>query len=653
MLRALSVDDVTPFFGTGTALSGSAGRCSHFLGTRGPAVTIDTACSSSLVAVHLGVQSLRLGETDLVLCGGVNVVTSIASWIALSRAHMLAPDGKSKTFDVTANGYGRGEGCGIVVLKRLSDAVADRDRIYAVIHGSAVNQDGASSSLTAPSGQAQHALLKAAWRNAKVSAQDIVCVEAHGSGTILGDGVELEALDRALGKVGDEVYVGSVKTNVGHLESAAGVAGLMKGVLALYHREIPAHLHVTRKNPAFPWAQSRIVLPVGSTPWPRRGSAGVSSFGFTGTNAHVVLGEAPAVLRDTTEARTAVLAISAATRPALQNLARTYADLLDDATDFHAIAAASLSSRTHLAERLAVVANDKDAAVRRLRGYVQGDEVRDVYAGSREHEALAPVCLLFPDVGVQFTGMCAEPYQLDPCFRDDIDHCADIFRDLRKSELCDLLFKEELGQSSLRLRGNARAALLAVGWAQARWCERLGIHPEVLIGCGFGVLTAAVVSEAISMQDAMNLACAAPVAPADCFRPFKHTIISAATGSQLSTEDLSRISWLGDEPQALRLEDAVGRACELGVGVFIEAAPRSTLASRGRQASSGSEAVWLPMANPNDPMMTTLARLVADLYARGDELRWGGFAGRGAPERLALYPFERRKFWFSSARRRD
>jgi len=261
------------YVGTGNATSVAAGRLSYLLGLHGPSVSIDTACSSSLVALHLACQSLSVGECRMAISAGVNVILGPEANVVLSRARMLAPDGRCKTFDASADGFGRSEGCGVVILKRLSDAQADGDRVLAVIRGSAVNQDGRSSGITAPNGVAQEALIRQALAKARVAPGQVGYVEAHGTGTTLGDPIEILALANVLreGRAKDHpVLVGSVKTNVGHLEAAAGITGLIKVVLSMQEGQIPPHIHFTNPNPHIPWAELPIVIPTRATPAPTR-----------------------------------------------------------------------------------------------------------------------------------------------------------------------------------------------------------------------------------------------------------------------------------------------------------------------------------------------------------------------------------------------
>ena len=300
LLSADSVDNIEPHFITGNALNAISGRVAFALGLEGPAVAVDTACSSSLVAVHQACQALHSGDCDLALAGGVNVLLSPVSIIAASRARMLSPDGRCKTFDAGADGYVRSEGCGILVLKRLSDAERDGDRVCAVIPSSAVNQDGASSGLTVPNGAAQQRLIATALARAGLAGGDVDYLEAHGTGTPLGDPIEVQAAGAVYGAARDAdrpLLIGSVKTNIGHLESASGAAGLIKVVLSLQHEVLPQSLHFETPSPHIPWDSLPVRVVDKAIPWqangrPRR--AGVSSFGFTGTNAHVLIEEAPA-----------------------------------------------------------------------------------------------------------------------------------------------------------------------------------------------------------------------------------------------------------------------------------------------------------------------------------------------------------------------
>ncbi|HSP81206.1 MAG TPA: SDR family NAD(P)-dependent oxidoreductase, partial [Myxococcaceae bacterium] len=378
------------YFASGTSLNVAAGRLSYTLGLRGPSMAVDTACSSSLVALHLACQSLRSGESAMALAAGVNVILSPEPMMTASKARMLSPDGRCKTFDASANGYARAEGCGVLVLERLSEARARGHEVLAVIRGTAVNQDGPSSGLTVPNGLAQQEVIRQALRSAGVAPAEVSYLEAHGTGTSLGDPIEAEAAWSVLKegrKGGQSLWMGSVKTNLGHLESAAGVSGVMKVALALRHKQLPAHLHLKEPSPHIYWKGMGVKVPVELTPWePTQGRriAGVSSFGFSGTNAHVVLEEAPPrveVKREVERPRH-LLVLSARTPEALRELAGRYARELERTSEpLGDVCYTAAVGRAHFEHRLAVVAGSAARMRERLEAAAAGREVEGVVLG--------------------------------------------------------------------------------------------------------------------------------------------------------------------------------------------------------------------------------------------------------------------------------
>ncbi|PRC43557.1 polyketide synthase, partial [Mycobacterium sp. ITM-2017-0098] len=380
LLSAEPIDKIQPHFITGNALNAISGRVAFALGLEGPAVAIDTACSSALVAVHQACQALRSGDADLAVAGGVNVLLSPVTVVAASRARMLSADGRCKTFDASADGYVRSEGCGILVLKRLSDAVRDGDQVRAVIPASAVNQDGASSGLTVPNGGAQQRLIASVLARAGLAGGDVDYLEAHGTGTPLGDPIEVQAAAAAYGGSRDAdrpLLMGSVKTNIGHTESASGAAGLIKVVLALQHGLLPESLHFDTPSPHIPWDSLPVKVVDKAVPWqangrPRR--AGVSSFGFTGTNAHVLIEEAPsqpALVDDTVTGEADadaqavnVLALSARSPEALVALAQRYESWLSTHPDIDLadVCLTAGTGRSHFDHRAALVVESVQGA---------------------------------------------------------------------------------------------------------------------------------------------------------------------------------------------------------------------------------------------------------------------------------------------------
>ncbi len=408
---------------TGIAHSIAANRLSYFFDLKGPSLAVDTACSSSLVAVHLACASLRAVECNLALAGGVNLILTPHLTISFSKGHMLSPDSRCKTFDADANGYVRGEGCGLVVLKRLSDALRDNDSIVAVIHGSAINQDGFSNGLTAPNGAAQRAVIRRALENAGVDCNQIGFVEAHGTGTPLGDPIEVNSLIEVLseGRDGQPCHIGSVKTNIGHLEAAAGIAGLIKVALSLHHHEIPPHLHLNKLNPLIELEGTPFSIPTELRSWRNtsdRHLAGVSSFGFGGTNCHVILGEAPAVQsRENEMERTAHLfALSAKNEAALLTLAGRYLQFLDHHPSL-SLADLSFSAnvgRSHFSHRLGLVVESTDQLRRRLDAITAGQNSSGSFPASGDkHPAVA---FLFTGQGSQYEGMGQQLYESFPAF---------------------------------------------------------------------------------------------------------------------------------------------------------------------------------------------------------------------------------------------
>jgi acyl transferase domain-containing protein len=506
-------DAVDAHTGTGAAASVAAGRLSYAFGLRGPSVVIDTACSSSLVALHLACQSLRTGECRLALAGGVNLILSPTTTVLECRARMLAADGRCKTFDAAADGFVRGEGCGLVVLKRLSDALADRDPILAVVRGSAVNQDGRSSGLTAPHGPSQEAVIRAALAFAGVAPADVGYVEAHGTGTALGDPIEIGALRAALCEerpADRPLVVGSAKTNFGHLEAAAGVAGLIKVVLALQHGEIPPHLHLRRLNPHIS-LEGGLEIPTGDPrPWPFPGRriAGVSSFGFSGTNAHVVLEQAPepAAMVSEPDRTHHLLVLSARSEAALDELAGRYREHLQglEPASLPGLCATAAAGRSHFQHRLAAVAATPPdlAAALALRA-----------GRARRGTAERPprIAFLFSGQGAQSAGMGRLLYDTRPAFRRTLDRCAEGLRALGfpgpdGPSLLEVLFPAN-DADDMRLHGTlwAQPALFALEVALAELWTSWGIRPTALLGHSVGGIAAACAAGCLRLEDGLRL----------------------------------------------------------------------------------------------------------------------------------------------------
>ncbi|MDC0749534.1 type I polyketide synthase [Polyangium mundeleinium] len=499
---------------TGTAPNAAAGRIAFVLGLQGPAIALDTACSSSLVAVATACQSLRAGESDLALAGGVNAILSPIQMSLLLETQAMSPDGRSKALDARANGFVRGEGCGVVVLKRLSDALRDGDRVHALVRGWAVNQDGRSTGLTTPNVLSQQAMLRQALERARLTPSDIGYVELHGTGTSLGDPIEAEALREVLGQPradGSSCVLGAVKTNIGHLEGAAGIAGLIKAVLAMKRERIPKNLHFRRLNPRIVLEGTPFVVPVEAVPWPRGSKprrAGVSSFGISGTNAHVILEEAPASEEPrspTKQPSTYLLPLSAKGADALVMLARSYAAWLAQASDVSlrdVVHTASLR-RTHYDHRLVVVGETREEMQRLLSSYGAGDS-SEVIHGRASGQARPKVVFVFAGQGSQWAGMGSQLYAEEPVFRAKLD---EIDRALRRHVSFSLI--EELSAADERSRLGeteiAQPALFALEVALAELLRSWGVIPDAVIGHSVGEIAAAHVAGAIELDEAARL----------------------------------------------------------------------------------------------------------------------------------------------------
>ncbi|HRI64093.1 MAG TPA: SDR family NAD(P)-dependent oxidoreductase [Polyangium sp.] len=510
-----SLDDIDVYSSNGAAFSIAAGRLSYWLGLTGPSMCVDTACSSSLVALHLACQSLRQQECSVALAGGVNILLSPGLGIAFCKARMIAPDGHCKTFDAAANGFVRGEGCGMLVLKRLSDALAAGDEILALIRGSAVNHDGASGGLTVPSGPSQQAVIRRALSNAGIQPEQVGYVEAHGTGTSLGDPIEVGALGTVFQKRMDPLLIGSVKTNFGHLEAAAGVAGVMKAVLALQHGEIPRQLHFQTPNPHIPWNELPVKVAAETTQWPAHAPfAGVSSFGVSGTNAHVVLEPPPP--RPTpstgenalTDRPLHILTSSAKNEAALSVLAQRYRDCLSakDAPALADICYTAAIKRNHFDHRLAVVGASREEVAEKLAAFHNGKS-SDVHTGR-----IAPsrkIAFLFTGQGSQYVNMGRELYETEPAFRATLERCDEILRPHLGVSLLSVLFRDDVadGESKSNIHQTAftQPALFAIEYALAQLWKSWGIHPDVVIGHSVGEYAAACVAGVFTLEEGLAL----------------------------------------------------------------------------------------------------------------------------------------------------
>ncbi|MYG93533.1 MAG: SDR family NAD(P)-dependent oxidoreductase [Acidimicrobiia bacterium] len=529
---------------SGTSYNTTIGRVAFALDLQGPAISVDTACSSSLTAVHQAVSGLQRGEADLALAGGVHAILSSRLFEMRGNAGMLAPDGRCKTFDAAANGYARGEGCGIMVLKRLSEAEADGDRIWGVIRGSALNQDGASTGLTVPNGEAQERVIQEALARAGVLSSQVDYVEAHGTGTPVGDPIELGAVAAAYCTERDPdqpLLIGSVKTNVGHLEPAAGVAGMVKVLLSMKQGVIPPHLHFENPTPEIDWDQVPLRVTSEPTPWPhnsdRASIAGVSGFGWSGTNAHVIVeayengdrqpaqpGEerwpvgpplpiavstAGKPLRSEEDTSAAerparLLPLSAKSDKALRELAQGYLQWLDDEVNHSSgemladMAWTAAMGRSHYSYRTGVVFTDAESLRSKLEALMSADDQ------APSSSAAPKLAFTYTGQGSQWVGMGETLYQSEPVVRAVLDRCEEVFRQERGTSLLAVMFGRPDAEGDLDDPAWTQPAIYSLECALTALWSSLGVRPDVVVGHSLGEFAAAHTAGVLSLEDGLR-----------------------------------------------------------------------------------------------------------------------------------------------------
>lgn len=517
---------INAYSATGGSISIAANRMSFCLNFSGPSVAVDTACSSSLVAVDLACRSIWNGECDLALAGGVNAIIIPDPFIGFCKAAMLSPHGRCKTFDASADGFVRGEGAGIIVLKSLPHAINAGDHVYAVIRATGVNQDGRSSGLTVPDEQSQLVLIREVCRKAGVSPAQLDYIEAHGTGTPVGDPIEANAIGKAVSAErpdGSSCVVGSVKTNIGHLEGGAGIAGLIKTALCVKNRQIPRNLHFHTPNPLIPFEELQLRVPTSLEAWPSDNGpvlAGVNSFGFGGTNAHVLLGEAPdfsygrrktknKVAGKPAEKNAHLLTISTRSEEALNSFARVYMDFLTQSslqheTSFHDICYTASLRRTHLDHRLALVARTKEEAVSCLQAFLDGERRTGMYSGRYFTGKHPKLVFVFSGQGPQWWAMGRQLLKNEQVFRETLEQCDSQITKLGDWSLIEELTAEE-SCSRMGVTSIAQPAIFSLQVALAALWRSWGIEPDVVVGHSVGEVAAAYVSGALSFEDAVRV----------------------------------------------------------------------------------------------------------------------------------------------------
>lgn len=512
-IGSTDLSQVDAWYGTGGSISIIANRVSYCFDFRGPSVTIDTACSSSLVALHLACQSLRTGDSDVALAAGVNLLLSPAGTRSLDQADAMSRTGRCHAFDAAADGFVRGEGCGVAVLKRLSDAQRDGDRVLAVIRGSAVNQDGHSNGLMAPNPAAQMAVLRAAYSAAGVNPREVDYVETHGTGTLLGDPIEARALGTVLGKgraADAPLLIGAVKSNLGHLEAASGIAGFAKAVLALQHNRIPANLGYQQPNPHIPFDKLRLKVIAEPTDWapagrPRR--AGISSFGFGGTNAHVVIEQPPvAVPTEAEPSAVTTLVVSGKSAQRIASAAGALADWMTGAGGEAPLAEVAHTLNHHRTQHgrfATVVARDRDQAIVGLRALADGRPVPGVVA-ARGADIPSPkpgTVFVYSGQGSQWPGMGRRLLADEPAFAQALAEIEPVFVEQVGFSLYDVI----AGGTALSGDAQVQPVLMGLQLALTELWRAHGVHPDAVIGHSMGEVTAAVVAGALSLADGLKV----------------------------------------------------------------------------------------------------------------------------------------------------
>ncbi len=508
-MLAASPQNVDAYSGTGNAHSITVGRISYLLGLRGPAVAVDTACSSSLVAVHLACQSLKLRETDLALAGGVSITLRPETQIAISAWGLLSPQGRCAAFDAAADGFVRGEGAGVVVLKRLTDAVRDGDQVLAVVRGSAVNQDGRSNGVTAPNTAAQCDVIADALRSGDVAPDSVNYVEAHGTGTVLGDPIEFEALAATYGHGGDACALGAVKTNIGHLEAAAGIAGFIKATLAVQRATIPPNLHFSQWNPAIDAASTRFFVPTQNSPWPtaegpRR--AAVSSFGLGGTNAHVIIeqgSELAPVSEGGEDTGVSTLVVTGKTAQRMAATAQVLADWMEGPGAEVAVADVAHTVNHHRARQATfgtVVARDRAQAIAGLRALAAGQHAPGVVS----HQDGSPgpgTVFVYSGRGSQWAGMGRQLLADEPAFAAAVAELEPVFVEQAGFSLRDVIAtgKELVGIEQIQL------GLIGMQLTLTELWRSYGVQPDLVIGHSMGEVAAAVVAGALTPAEGLRV----------------------------------------------------------------------------------------------------------------------------------------------------
>ncbi|MBV6625899.1 MAG: type I polyketide synthase [Rivularia sp. (in: Bacteria)] len=655
-------DSIGPYSSTGTTFCITANRLSYLLDLRGPSMAVDTACSSSLVTIHLACQSLRNGESNMCLAGGVNLILSPDSTISSSQTRMLSTQGRCNTFDAKADGYVRGEGCGVVVLKRLSDAIENGDNILALVRGSAVNQDGLSNSLTAPNGLAQQAVIRQALANAGVQPADISYVNTHAVGTSIGDAIEFKALKAVLNRgreANQTCWVGSVKPNIGHLEAASGMSALIGVILSLQNQEIPPHLHLEELNPYVSLENTPFAIPTKLQKWCRGDKsrlAGVSAFGFGGTNAHIVIEEAPKsglFKKDQPTDKLHCMILSAKTDSALKQLAQRYAGYLESQpkVSLASICFNANTRRTFFKKRLCLIVNSKQQLQQHLSSFVNQIEDSEVIKGEVKGRKKPKLLFVFPSEEFQYMRMGYQLYQTQSAFRSAFDECGEIYQSRFKESLIKVL---DSSKDELENRADySDCVLFAVEYALAKLWLSWGIKPKAVMGFGVGEYVAAKIAGILKLEDALKLVIER-----------SRLLETGVNSEEILSQEVDKISF--SQPKIPVIVNNNRKFQEIATAKYWKnhlpakdkmAVESDALANYHICLSVGVETTALKFDGIHLSSLCQgnewgqILRSLGELIVRGTMINWNEFyQNYYSPVQLPTYPFERQRYWFKTAK---
>ena len=656
MSEAGDATNIDAFCAMGNSLSVAAGRLSYILGLNGPSMAIDTSCSSSLVSIHLACQSLRLGECDAALAGGVCLNLAPNTSIALSRTQMLNPEGRCKTFDKDANGFTKGEGCGVIVLKRMSDAIADGDNILAQIRGSAVNHNGRSSSLIAPNGLSQQAVIRRALANGGVKPESVDYVEVQGTGTSVGESIEVGALSAIYGQnrpAERPLAIASVKTNIGHTEAASGVASLLKVVLSLQNKQIPPHLHLKQPNPYIEWNEIPFEVPTELKEWQKEGTrfAGISAFGFSGTNAHIVLEEAPTPepVEKSSERPLHLLALSAKTETALVQLTQKYQKYIaaNPNLDIADLCFSANSGRSHFQHRLSILASTTAELKDKLITFNTDRQGKDIYRGETGDEP--EITFLFPDLDPKHWQISHQLYDTQPTFKQAIDRCAEILKPYLDKPLLEVLYSPVGANGCSPLEITYPPVLFALEYALYCLWQSWGIKPSAVTGYGIGEYVAGCIAGVFSLEDGLKLVVGASnedleqIANQITYSQPQLNLISSFT-SKSDTDVTTAEYWCRLESGSV---DAKAIALEKD-GLVLPILPLDSDLVNSLPESTD----LLSSFNASGDEWQRLLENLSQLYVRGTNIDWVGFDRDYSRRRIPLptYPWQHKRYWFEPER---